>query len=241
MSVLKKLQDDKLYYGKYGQQWLSNSDIYSLLKDPKSFRQPKEQTKAMLEGRYFHTALLEPNKLDQYKVVDFTSRNTKAYKELLEKEGEMMLLQKEKENLDSLIEVINNNEEMSSQVNMLSNSYEVPMVKNILGAYWKGKADIVCEDKLIDIKTTNSISDFKYSARKYNYDSQAFIYQELFNKPLEFFVVDKNTKQLGVFVPSDEFVVRGREKVEQAIYVYETFFCKDAQQDINQFVHHEIL
>jgi len=44
-----------------------------------------------------------------------------------------------------------------------------------------------------------------------------------------------------VFVPSDEFVVRGREKVEQAIYVYETFFCKDAQQDINQFVHHEIL
>ena len=152
-----------------------------------------------------------------------------------------MLLQKEKENLDSLIEVINNNEEMSSQVNMLSNSYEVPMVKNILGADWKGKADIVCEDKLIDIKTTNSISDFKYSARKYNYDSQAFIYQELFNKPLEFFVVDKNTKQLGVFVPSDEFVVRGREKVEQAIYVYETFFCKDAQQDINQFVHHEIL
>ena len=241
MSVLKKLQDDKLYYGKYGQQWLSNSDIYSLLKDPKSFRQPKEQTKAMLEGRYFHAALLEPNKLDQYKVVDFTSRNTKAYKELLEKEGEMMLLQKEKENLDSLIEVINNNEEMSSQVNMLSNSYEVPMVKNILGADWKGKADIVCEDKLIDIKTTNSISDFKYSARKYNYDSQAFIYQELFNKPLEFFVVDKNTKQLGVFVPSDEFVVRGREKVEQAIYVYETFFCKDAQQDINQFVHHEIL
>ena len=62
MSVLKKLQDDKLYYGKYGQQWLSNSDIYSLLKDPKSFRQPKEQTKAMLEGRYFHTALLEPTK-----------------------------------------------------------------------------------------------------------------------------------------------------------------------------------
>jgi len=240
-KILDQLKDDSLYYGKYGQQWLSNSDIYSLLKDPKSFRKPKEQTKAMLEGRYFHTALLEPNKLDQYKVVDFTSRNTKAYKEKLEEEGSMMLLQKEKENLDKMIQVVNNNDYMSSQINNLSNSYEVPMVKNIMGVDWKGKADIVCDDKLIDIKTSSSISDFKYSARKYNYDSQCFIYQELFNKPLEFFVIDKTTLQLGVFTPSDEFVVRGRDKVEQAIHVYETFYAENSTEDINQYIHHEIL
>jgi len=240
-SNLNKLKNDELYYGEFGQQWLSNSDIYSLLKDPKSFRTPKDQTKAMLEGRYFHTALLEPNKLSQYKVVDFTSRNTKAYKDLLEEEGKMMLLQKEKENLDKMIEVINNNEEMSSQVNNLSNQYEIPMIKNIMGVDWKGKADIVCEDKLIDIKTSSSISDFRYSARKYNYDSQAYIYQELFDKPLEFFVIDKNTLQLGIFIPGDEFIVRGREKVEQAIFVYNTFFSKESREDINQFVHREIL
>ena len=240
-SNLNKLKNDELYYGEFGQQWLSNSDIYSLLKDPKSFRTPKDQTKAMLEGRYFHTALLEPNKLSQYKVVDFTSRNTKAYKDMLEEEGKMMLLQKEKENLDKMIEVINNNEEMSSQVNNLSNQYEIPMIKNIMGVDWKGKADIVCEDKLIDIKTSSSISDFRYSARKYNYDSQAYIYQELFDKPLEFFVIDKNTLQLGIFIPGDEFIVRGREKVEQAIFVYNTFFSKESREDINQFVHREIL
>lgn len=238
---LNKLKNDELYYGEFGQQWLSNSDIYSLLKDPKSFRMPKDQTKAMLEGRYFHTALLEPNKLSQYKVVDFTSRNTKAYKDLLEEEGKMMLLQKEKENLDKMIEIVNNNEEMSSQINNLSNQYEVPMIKNIQGIDWKGKADIVCEDKLIDIKTSSSISDFRYSARKYNYDSQAFIYQELFNKPLEFFVIDKSTLQLGIFIPGDEFIVRGREKVEQAIFIYNTFFSTESRQDINQFVHREIL
>tara|TARA_R100001530_G_scaffold10639_1_gene10508 strand:- start:13783 stop:14508 length:726 start_codon:yes stop_codon:yes gene_type:complete len=241
VTDLDKLKNDELYYGEFGQQWLSNSDIYSLLKDPLSFRQPKDQTKAMLEGRYFHTALLEPNKLSQYKVVDFTSRNTKAYKELLEKEGKMMLLQKEKENLDKMIEIVNNNEEMSSQINNLSNQYEVPMIKNIQGIEWKGKADIVCEDKLIDIKTSSSISDFRYSARKYNYDSQAYIYQELFNKPLEFFVIDKNTLQLGIFIPGDEFIDRGKEKVEQAIFIYNTFFTPESQQDINQFVHREIL
>tara|TARA_R100001244_G_scaffold45484_2_gene40915 strand:+ start:886 stop:1632 length:747 start_codon:yes stop_codon:yes gene_type:complete len=240
-SNLDKLKNDELYYGEFGQQWLSNSDVYSLLKDPKSFRQPKDQTKAMLEGRYFHTALLEPNKLSQYKVVDFTSRNTKGYKDLLEKEGKMMLLQKEKENLNKMIEVINNNEEMSTQINNLSNQYETPMIKNIMGVGWKGKADIVCEDKLIDIKTSSSISDFRYSARKYNYDSQAYIYQELFNKPLEFFVIDKNTFQLGVFVPGDEFIIRGKEKVEQALFMYNTFFSKDSREDINQFIHHEML
>ena len=99
LSDLEKLKDDVNYYGKFGQQWLSNSDIYSLLNDPLSFRVSKEQTIAMIEGRYFHTALLEPHKLENYKVVDMTSRNTKAYKELLEDHGEIMLLKKEQENL----------------------------------------------------------------------------------------------------------------------------------------------
>jgi len=242
MKHLTKLKDDALYYGEYGQQWLSNSDIYSLLKDPKSFRQPKDQTKAMLEGRYFHTALLEPNKLDQYQVIDIASRNSKAYKEVLEKNnGKMLLLKKEKENLDLMIDVINKNAEMSSQINAISNKYEIPMTKNIMGIEWKGKADIVCDSKLIDIKTSSSISDFKYSARKYNYDSQAFIYQELFNKPLEFFVIDKTTKQLGIFIPGVEFLERGRYKVEQAIEVYSTFFMDGCTEDINQYIQHEVL
>ncbi len=37
-KVLEKLNWDKYYYGEYGQQWLSNSDIYTLLNDPTSFR-----------------------------------------------------------------------------------------------------------------------------------------------------------------------------------------------------------
>ena len=59
---LAKLQLDEHYYGEYGRQWLSNSDIITLLNDPKGFRVPKEPTKAMLLGRYFHTAMLEPDK-----------------------------------------------------------------------------------------------------------------------------------------------------------------------------------
>ena len=33
-EILEKLQDDKEYYGKFGKQYMSNSDIWTLLKEP---------------------------------------------------------------------------------------------------------------------------------------------------------------------------------------------------------------
>ncbi len=37
-EILEELRDDSKYYGDFGKQYLSNSDIYSLLKNPKNFR-----------------------------------------------------------------------------------------------------------------------------------------------------------------------------------------------------------
>ena len=36
-SVLKRLENDEDYYGEFGKQFLSNSDIRALLKDPLTF------------------------------------------------------------------------------------------------------------------------------------------------------------------------------------------------------------
>jgi len=49
-----------------------------------------------------------------------------------------------------------------------------------MGRKFKAKADILCPDRIIDLKTTGNIDDFKWSARKYGYDSQCYIYQSLF-------------------------------------------------------------
>ena len=106
---------------------------------------------------------------------------------------------------------------------------------------WKGKADIVCKDKLIDLKTTSNINDFKWSARKYNYDSQCYIYQELFGKPLVFYVVDKTDGRLGIFRPTEEFIKRGEDKVERAIDVYEKFFGENATEKIETYFINEYL
>jgi|TARA_R100000988_G_C4000184_1_gene168493 hypothetical protein len=241
IAILEKLKEDSFYYGEYGQQWLSNSDIYTLLNDPLQFRVPKQQTKAMLEGRYFHTAILEPDKIQNFIIVDVASRNTKRYKELVEEHGQMLLLQKEKEDLDKAILMIKSNMDMAEEIYHPSNKFEVPAIGNIMGLDWKGKADIICEDKIIDLKTTSDINKFRSSAYRYNYDSQAYIYQKLFGKPVHFYVVDKNTLQLGVYIPTDDFLKNGQEKAENAIFIYNTFFSKNSTEDINQHIIYETL
>ena len=241
---LQLLKEDIHYYGKFGKQFLSNSDIMSLLNDPKNFGVDKPMTKAMLLGRYFHTSMLEPEKIDsvEYWTIDVASRNTKLYKEkLLHYKRPLMMLTKEKDEIDKAISTMKNNLEFYEAIYDDHNLYEVPVIHEVMGIKWKGKADIVCKDFLIDLKTTSNIKDFKYSARKFNYDSQAYLYQQFFDKPLVFYVVDKLTYELGIYYPSETFLSYGKEKVERAIEVYNKFFKEDAEEDIETYIIKETL
>lgn len=241
---LQLLKEDLHYYGKFGKQFLSNSDIITLLNDPKSFGKEKPMTKAMLVGRYFHTAMLEPEKIDsvEYWTIDASSRNTKVYKEqLLHYKRSLMMLTKEKAEIDKAIETMKTNLEFHDAVYDEDNEFEVPAIHELFGVKWKGKADIVGKEFLIDLKTTSNIKDFKYSAKKYNYDSQAYLYQQFFDKPLIFYVVDKLTLELGVFHPSENFLINGKNKVENAVEIYNKFFSKDATNDIENYIIKEIL
>ena len=102
-QILQKLKIDEDYYGDFGNQFLSNSHVGKLLNDPLNIFKPMKPSPAFLIGGYFHTCILEPDKLKKYKVVKSTSRNTKAYKDvaggelcLLEQEVDMIELMKEK-------------------------------------------------------------------------------------------------------------------------------------------------
>ena len=79
-KILKKLRFDAHYYGKFGKQFLSNSDISTLLSNPLGLGRDEKSSSAILVGSYFHTALLEPDKLNKFKIVDASTRNTKTYK-----------------------------------------------------------------------------------------------------------------------------------------------------------------
>ena len=68
-KILQRLCNDEDYYGEFGNQFLSNSHVGKLLKDPLNAFQPSKPSPTFLIGGYFHTCILEPDKLDKYKVV----------------------------------------------------------------------------------------------------------------------------------------------------------------------------
>ena len=223
-QIIDKLREDENYYGKFGKQYLSNSDIGTLLKNPLALGQPSKPSPAFLVGGYFHTAILEPDKLKKYKVIESSSRNTKAYKEM--SGGELCLLQQEVDNIELLSDKIMSNNICRDLIRKGDVIYEEPGIKEINGQMWKGKADIInhSEKLIVDLKTTNDIGMFKNSAWKYNYDSQAYIYSQLFGYELIFIVIDKNTHQIGLYDCSTEFIERGIEKVIKATEAYELFY-----------------
>ena len=228
-EVYDKLREDEHYYGDFGKQFLSNSDISVLLKNPKDLHKPKPNSPALLVGGYFHTAILEPDKLNRFKIVEATTRNTKAYKEI--SDGELCLLQHEVDKIQLMTEAIQNNDVCRDLIKPILGEvdYEEPRVAKIHGQMWKGKADIINhEEKLvIDLKTTSDIDKFQWSANKFNYDSQAFIYSTLFGYEMLFIVIDKETHQIGLFDCSPDFYAKGEDKVRRACDAYELFYQTD--------------
>ena len=75
-NILNKLSDDKHYYGVFGKQFLSNSDIGTLLSNPLALGSEVKSSPAILIGSYFHTALLEPEKLKDFKKFCFLFKFT---------------------------------------------------------------------------------------------------------------------------------------------------------------------
>ena len=223
-EILKNLEDDEKYYGDYGKQFLSNSDIRALLNDPLNFKEPIVGNPNLIKGGYFHTLVLEPDKLERYRIIDASSRNTKVYKDL--SGGELCLLQKEADELQLLRDKLMANNVCKNLIQDIDVEYEVPGIINLEDEWWKLKADIVnnTEQYVIDLKTTSNLDKFQYSARDYNYDSQAYIYSSYFKKDMIFIAVDKQTHKIGIFDCSPEFLERGKQKVEKAVEQYRLFY-----------------
>ena len=233
-QILQKLKNDEDYYGEFGNQFLSNSHVGRLLKDPLNVFKPSKPSPAFLVGGYFHTCILEPDKVEKYKVVKSTTRNTKQYKDVAG--GELCLLQHEVDQIELMREKVMANDICRDLIlpgNLYQEAhdagdveYEKPMVTELFGNQWKGKADIVNHNErlVIDLKTTADIEKFKWSASKYNYDSQAYIYSKLFGYEMLFIVIDKNTHQIGMFDCSPQFYERGEEKVSKASEAYDLFY-----------------
>ena len=236
-DVIKKLREDEHYYGDFGKKYLSNSDIKTLLTNPLALGKPSEPRPAFLVGGYFHTAILEPDKLKKYRVIPSTTRNTKAYKEM--SGGELCLLQHEVDQIELMSDIMLSNKVCKGLIRDSNTEYETPGICKLEGEMWKGKADIINhqEKLVVDLKTTADLKKFRYSASKYNYDSQAYIYSKLFGYEMVFIVIDKSNHQIGLFDCSPEFYERGQRKVEEAVQAYRLFYKQEGFDPKQYFIN----
>ena len=236
-KVLEKLKLDENYYGDFGKQFLSNSDIKTLLTNPLALGEQSKPSPAFLVGGYFHTAILEPDKLKKYKVIESSTRNTKHYKEM--SGGELCLLQHEVDQIELMKSKILENDVCRGLINGIDVEYEKPGIAELEGVMWKGKADIVNHDEklIIDLKTTKDINAFKWSANRFNYDSQAYIYSKLFGYEFVFIVIDKETHQIAVMDCSPDFYESGKDKVKRAVEAYDLFYKTDGFDPSQYFIN----
>ena len=236
-KAIEKLRDDENYYGSFGKKYLSNSDISTLLTNPLALGKQQAPRPAFLVGGYFHTAILEPEKLNKFKIIEASTRNTKVYKEI--SGGELCLLQHEVDTIELMTEKMLANDICKGLIRDTNTEYETPGITELEGQLWKGKADIINHNEklIIDLKTTADLNKFRYSASKYNYDSQAYIYSKLFGYEMIFIVIDKNTHQIGIFDCSPEFYERGKDKVERAVQAYELFYKSEGFDPAQYFIN----
>ena len=234
-DLIKKMADDDFYYGYLGQNALSASSIKTILNSPKQYlknlTEGQKESQPLRDGKLFHWKILEPEKFDSLHIVDVASKNTKAYREAVEIHGEVYT-RVEIENCKRLVEALNKNTYCRDLINQ--GTHEVPTIMMVDGIPIRGKADCIVGDTIIDLKTTTDILNFRWSAKKYSYDLQAYLYVRMFENinHFRFICIDKKTLELGIFDCSPEFLDSGRQKFERGIELYKKLF--NGNENINE-------
>ncbi len=249
--LLDNMQDDEFYYGELNKLALSSTNIKLLLDSPKKFYYVTKygenlDTQGIRDGRLFHTLVLEPDKFEKFHFVDVASKNTKAYREAKAEYG-IVYTRSEKEQAEKLADQLLRNNLATSFLK--DSEFEVPAIDFVEGLPFRGKADIL-GSCVIDLKTTTDIKNFKWSAVKYGYDVQMYLYCQLFQKQyfdFKFIVIDKGSGDIGIFDCSEEFYLQGKEKVMFAIQRYREYFANknwdttEISESLDEYVIREIL
>lgn len=242
-ELLEKMNDDTFYYGYLSKAALSSSSLKLLLDSPKTYynvtQYGNEESQALRDGWLFHTAILEPEVFSSQIFVDVQSKNTKAYKEAKAEHGKVFTMA-EKNDAERIADAFLRN---TKAVELIRDSeFEVPVIGDVMGFPFRGKADVLGKNRIVDLKTTTDIKAFPYSAKKYSYDVQCYLYSNLFQmdyKDFVFLVIDKKSLDIAVYHCSEEFYFSGEQKIEKALEVYDTYFLQAA--DLDQYYLEGIL
>jgi len=246
--IIERLRDEEEYFGDFGKQFVSNSDIKTLIDKPDLYGARWDTNVDFLKGRYLHHKVLQPELLDSnfpMIIVDCNTRNNTEYRTIVEEntlagiEKPLFLLKKEADEMNFLADKVLANADFREALvdNKQPNEIEEPEIKEMFGYMFKGKADRINRHMGIipDFKTTRSLSSFTSNFREYGYHGQAYIYGELWGMPVEFFVIDKETSRLGRFMVSDQTLQEGKDFVLKGLERLEYYYGENPKANINDF------
>ena len=246
-ELLEKMMDDEFYYNYLGVNALSSSACKKLLDSPRAY-QDSLITKSGNDnsnfriGHLFHWEILEPQRYKELHFVDVKRKDSKVYKEALAEYGSYNTYTiGERDSAKRMVESFLGNPKTSHFLK--GTRFEVPAVGEIKGLPFRAKADILGGSFIVDLKSTGDLMKFKWSARSFSYDVQAFIYCKLFDisyNNFTFVAVDKSTGGLGIFECSREFYESGKHKTYDAIDIYKDFFI-DKRKSIEEFYLYDVL
>ena len=238
-TILEKMKDDSFYYGHLAKHALSSSACKLLLSSPKTYhyvtKYGQAESDAFTVGRLVHLMALEPHLVDEYDIIDVQSKNTNMWKDAKARGGQI-ITKKEYNEARRIADALLRNEHVLGYIQGCE--FEVPAVGVIEGLPFRAKADILGNNFIADLKTTTDLRAFPYSAKKYGYDLQAFIYTRLFGVPIDKFIfiaVDKASLDIGIYTVSPEFVAEGERKAHEAIKLYKEFFMGKDNPELDNY------
>ena len=242
IDIIERMYDDEFYYGYLGSNALSSSSAKKLLQSPKAYLKSlnvNQDAQPLRDGRLVHLSVLEPHKVKDLTIVD-GSKATKAFKEaVLDLGSANVYTRSEFNNANRIANAVLKCSEVTSLLQ--GAEFEVPQAKMIDGLPFRGKADILKDNVIIDLKTTSDITKFRWSVKHFSYDLQAALYLKMFEADAFIFVVvDKDSKDIMICDCSDEFINNGLVKLDRAIGQYKYFF-QDEIPNLDNYVIHETL
>ena len=228
-ELINKMYDNVFYYGYLGVNALSSSSCKKLCDSVEDYlfedNKFSPDIKPLRDGRLFHVTILEADKMkDYYDFIDVPTRRSKDFKQLKRVSKKEVMTEKERLWAEDLKTHILKHSRANKLIT--NGEPEVPNINYVFGLPFRGKADLLCQDRVVDIKTTSDIDNWEYNKYFYGYDIQAYLYKELFDKDIfEFVVIDKRTKKVITDEASLDFLRSGERKVERAVKNYVRYFA----------------
>ena len=198
----------------------------------------RKESKALDDGRAYHTAMLEPEFFDDlYTVIPKLDRRSKIGRDkykALEKEakelGKAMISVDTKEAIDCSLEVL----KTKSYAHYLTDGIAERCFFRTCpdtGLELKGRLDYVREhdDVIVDLKTTRCASEaeFKRSVLNYGYHIQAAFYMDLYRAHTDraprymILCVEKQSPyEMAIYELSPKFLIAGRNAYKRALRKY---------------------